>query len=74
MEYRPNASHNKITFYVFDANGDRVPEVELDSAGPKAVDVPDMPHAEVTREKFWQSPARGHLIGALNLPTACDGS
>jgi hypothetical protein len=32
----------------------------------------DMPHAEVTRKLFWQSPARGHLIGEFNLPTACN--
>lgn len=32
----------------------------------------DMPHAEVTKEKFWQSPARAHLIGVLQLSTACN--
>lgn len=32
----------------------------------------DMPHAEVTRKLFWKSPARGHLIGELNLPTSCN--
>lgn len=32
----------------------------------------DMPHAEVTRELFWASPARGHLIGELSWPTACN--
>jgi hypothetical protein len=32
----------------------------------------DMPHAEVTRKRFWQSPARGHFIGEFNLPTACN--
>jgi hypothetical protein len=31
-----------------------------------------MPQAEVTREKFWESSARAHLVGAFNLPTACD--
>ena len=31
-----------------------------------------MPHAEVTRQKFWQSPARAHLVSAFNLKTACD--
>jgi hypothetical protein len=31
----------------------------------------DMPHAQVTRENFWASPARGHLIGEFNWPTAC---
>jgi hypothetical protein len=30
-----------------------------------------IPTAEVARKNFWQSPARGHLIGELNLPTAC---
>jgi mono/diheme cytochrome c family protein len=32
----------------------------------------DMPHAEVTRKRFWESPARGHFIGEFNLPTACN--
>ncbi|MEZ4362328.1 MAG: hypothetical protein R3B48_19220 [Kofleriaceae bacterium] len=32
----------------------------------------DMPHSEVTRKLFWQSPARGHFIGEFNLPTACN--
>lgn len=31
-----------------------------------------MPHAEVTRNNFWQSGARGYLIGGLDLPTACN--
>lgn len=31
----------------------------------------DMPHSEVARKNFWQSPARGHLIGEFNWPTAC---
>jgi hypothetical protein len=31
----------------------------------------DMPHAEVTRRNFWGSPARGHLIGEFDWPTAC---
>lgn len=32
----------------------------------------DMPHAQVTRDNFWASPARGHLIGEFNWPTPCD--
>ncbi|MEQ9499639.1 MAG: hypothetical protein RIT81_22320 [Deltaproteobacteria bacterium] len=32
----------------------------------------DMPHAEVTRRRFFDSPARGHMIGELDLATACD--
>lgn len=32
----------------------------------------DMPHAQVTRKLFWQSPARGHLIGEYSWPTACN--
>ncbi len=31
-----------------------------------------MPHAEVTRKSFWQSSARAHIAGALNLSTDCD--
>lgn len=30
-----------------------------------------MPHAELIRHKFWQSNARGHLIGAIPMPTTC---
>jgi hypothetical protein len=31
-----------------------------------------MPHAELTFQKFWSSPARAHLAGALGLATSCD--
>jgi hypothetical protein len=38
---------------------------------PSVCKLYDMPHAEVTRRNFWQSPARGHMIGVLDWPTAC---
>jgi len=38
----------------------------------RACELYDMPHSEVARNKFWQSPARGHMIGEFNWPTACD--
>ncbi len=31
-----------------------------------------MPHAELTFQKFWNSPARAHLAGALGLATSCN--
>jgi hypothetical protein len=41
-------------------------------AGNRVCEIYDMPHAEVTRRNFWESPARGHLIGEFDLPTACN--
>jgi hypothetical protein len=41
------------------------------SAMTRMCELYDMPHSQVTRTNFWQSPARGHLIGEFNLPTAC---
>lgn len=35
-------------------------------------DLEDMPHAEVTRRNFWESTARGHLIGEFGWATACN--
>jgi hypothetical protein len=37
----------------------------------RTCDQPQMPHAELTRYRFWQSNARGHLIGAIPMPTGC---
>jgi hypothetical protein len=31
----------------------------------------EMPQSEHTADRFWRSPARAHLIGALQLQTAC---
>lgn len=42
------------------------------SALQRVCELYDMPHAEVTRELFWKSPARGHLIGELSWPTSCN--
>jgi len=52
---------------------DNYPEFEAFATGisDEVCERRDMPDAQVTREKFWQSPARGHLIGRLNLPTPC---
>jgi hypothetical protein len=35
-------------------------------------DFKDMPHAQVTRRNFWESTARGHLIGEFSWATPCD--
>ena len=37
----------------------------------RTCDERQMPHAELTRYRFWQSNARGHLIGAIPMPTTC---
>lgn len=37
----------------------------------RTCDQPQMPHAELTRYRFWQSNARAHLIGAIPMPTGC---
>ena len=42
----------------------------LEAHGHRAVAM-DMPHAQVTRRNFWQSPARGHLIGEFGWATDC---
>jgi hypothetical protein len=32
----------------------------------------DMPHAKVTSDHFWNSPARAHFLTALKLPGSCE--
>lgn len=58
------------TFVDFDTYDDLVSTTS--TIQRRVCDDHDMPHAEVTRRRFWTSPARGHLIGALQLSTACD--
>lgn len=58
--------------YITDFNAFGDMSARAAAVADRVCDVHDMPHAEVTRMNFWNSPARGHLIGELNLSTACD--